>query len=65
MKPLDGHEVMKKLRAINNFNTGVILLTKTNKYEYDDEYLKEGFTDYLIKPIDKDKLFEKIDKYLK
>ena len=56
---------MKKLRAINNFNTGVILLTKTNKYEYDDEYLKEGFTDYLIKPIDKDKLFEKIDKYLK
>ena len=65
MKPLDGQEVMKKLRAINNFNTGVILLTKTNKYEYDDEYLKEGFTDYLIKPIDKDKLFEKIDKYLK
>ena len=61
MKPLDGHEVMKKLRAINNFNTGVILLTKTNKYEYDDEYLKEGFTDYLIKPIDKDKLFEKIN----
>ena len=65
MTPLDGHKVMKKFREINNFNTKVILLTKTNKYEYDDEYLKEGFTDYLIKPIDKDKLFEKIDKYLK
>ena len=40
MTPLDGHKVMKKFREINNFNTKVILLTKTNKYEYDDEYLK-------------------------
>ncbi|MGM9881707.1 MAG: hybrid sensor histidine kinase/response regulator [Bacilli bacterium] len=64
MEPLYGHEVMKKFREINNFNTKVILLTKTNKYEYDDEYLKEGFTDYLIKNGKKDLILDKVNKYL-
>ena len=62
--PLDGHEVMKKFREINNFNTKVILLTKTNKYEYDDEYLKDGFTDYLIKSAKRNLILDKINKYL-
>ena len=65
MDPLNGHEIMKKFKEINNFNTKVILLTKNNKYEYDDEYLKEGFTDYLIKNIKKDLVLDKINKYLK
>ena len=30
-----------------------------------EEYLKYGFSGYLLKPISKDKLFEIIDKYLK
>ena len=34
-------------------------------YEYNEEYLKYGFSGYLLKPINKDKLFEIIDKYLK
>ena len=55
---------MKKFREINNFNTKVILLTKTNKYEYDDEYLKEGFTDYLIKSAKRNLILDKINKYL-
>ena len=42
-----------------------ILLTKDNSYEYNDEYLKYGFNDYLLKPLDRDKLFEITDKYLK
>ena len=65
MSPLDGHEVMRRLKKIKNFNTDVILLTKTNKYDYDDEYLNEGFTDYLVKSSKKNLVRNKIDKYLK
>ncbi len=65
MEPLDGKTVMKKFNDIKNFNTKVILLTKDNEYEYNNEYLRYGFSDYIIKPINKDKLFEIIDKYLK
>ncbi len=63
MSPINGFEVMRKLKEIRNFNTNVILLTRDNKYEYDDSYQKEGFCDYLLKPIDKDEMFRKIDKY--
>ena len=65
MSPLDGHEVMRRLKKIKNFNTDVILLTKTNKYDYDDEYLNEGFIDYLVKTSKKNLVRNKIDKYLK
>ena len=65
MKPLDGITIMKKLKSIRSFNTKVILLTRNNNHEYDDEYLKYGFSDYILKPIDKDKFLEKIDKCLK
>ena len=65
MKPLDGITIMKKLKSIRSFNTKVILLTRNNNHEYDEEYLKYGFSDYIIKPIDKDKFLEKIDKCLK
>ena len=65
MEPLDGITVMRKLTEIRTFNTKTILLTKNNDYEYNDDYLEYGFDGYLLKPIDKDKLFELIDKYLK
>ena len=63
MEPLDGITVMRKLKEIRTFNTKTILLTKNNDYEYNDDYLEYGFDGYLLKPIDKDKLFELIDKY--
>ena len=65
MDPLDGVTVMKKFKDIRNFKTNVILLTRNNEYEYNEEFLKYGFSGYLLKPISKDKLFEIIDKYLK
>ena len=65
MDPLDGVTVMKKFKDIRNFKTNVILLTRNNEYEYNEEYLKYGFSGYLLKPISKDELFEIIDKYLK
>lgn len=61
MQPLDGITVMKKLKDIRNFNIKVVLLTRNNNYEYNDEYLKYGFSNYLLKPIEKDKLFELIN----
>ena len=64
MDPLDGKTVMKKFKDIRDFNTKVILLTRNNEYEYNEEYLKYGFDGYLLKPINKDKLLEIIDKYL-
>lgn len=65
MSPINGIEVMVKLKEIRNFNIKTILLTKNNDYEYNEEYLKYGFKDYLLKPLDKDKVLKKIDKYLK
>ena len=65
MDPLDGVTIMKKFKDIRNFKTNVILLTRNNEYEYNEEYLTYGFSGYLLKPISKDKLFEIIDKNLK
>ena len=39
MDPLDGVTVMKKFKDIRNFKTNVILLTRNNEYEYNEEYL--------------------------
>ena len=64
MKPLDGITVMKKLGEIRNFNTKVILLTRNNNYEYNDDYLKYGFADYILKPLTKEKILEKMGKLL-
>lgn len=61
----NGHIIMQKLLEIRNFNTKVILLTKDNKYDYDEEYLQEGFADYIIKSSDKEEILNKINKYLK
>ncbi len=65
MDPLDGLTVMKKFKDIRAFKTNVILLTRNSEYEYNEEYLKYGFKDYLLKPINKDSLLKIIDKYLK
>lgn len=65
LEPQNGHIIMRKLLEIRNFNTKVILLTKDNKYDYDDSYLQEEFTDYIIKSSDKEEMLNKINKYLK
>ena len=61
---ISGSELLSKLKSIRNFNIPVILLSKDNKYEYNEEYLKVGFTDILIKPLKKDNLLAIIDKYI-
>ena len=64
LEPQNGHIIMWKLLEIRNFNIKVILLTKDNKYDYDDSYLQEGFTDYIIKSSDKEEILNKMNKYL-
>ena len=65
MPYISGEVVMKKLKNIKNFNIPVILLTKNKSIPYTEEYKESGFVDYILKPIDKDDLIEKINKYLK
>ena len=62
LNTITGEEMLESLKKIRNFNIPVILLSKDNKYEYNEEYLKMGFSDIIIKPIKKEELLEKIDK---
>ena len=63
LKPLNGYDIIKKLKLIKNFNTKVILLTKNPNIEYSYLYKDEGFSDYLIKPINRLLLLNIINKY--
>ena len=64
LKPLSGYDIIKKLKLIKNFNTKVVLLTKNPNIEYSYLYKDEGFSDYLIKPINRSLLLNIINKYL-
>ena len=63
LKPLNGYDIIKKLKLIKNFNTKVVLLTKNPNIEYSYLYKDEGFSDYLIKPINRLLLLNIINKY--
>ena len=65
LSQISGLELMSKIKEIRNFNTPVILLSKDNSYEYNEEYLEVGFSDYLLKPLKKDELLDMINKYTK
>ena len=65
LSQVSGIELMGKIKEIRNFNSPVIFMTKDNNYEYNEEYLNDGFSDYIIKPIKKAELLDKINKYTK
>ena len=64
MPYMNGISVMNKLSKIKGFDAKVILLTRNNSIRYDNVYKNSGFSDYVIKPIDKDDLINKINKCL-
>ena len=65
LSQIKGYELLIKLKEIRSFNIPVILLSKDNSYEYNEEYKKLGFSGILIKPIKKEILITNIDKFMK
>ena len=64
MPKMRGGEVLVKLKENPNFNTPVIVLTANAINGMEEQYLSKGFNGYLAKPIEKDKLFYILNKYL-
>ena len=65
LSQIKGYELLIKLKEIRSFNIPVILLSKDNSYEYNEEYKSLGFSGILIKPIKKEILITSIDKFMK
>lgn len=63
LKPLNAYDIIKKLNEIKNFDTKVILITQNTNIEYSYLYKDYNFSDYIIKPIDKNRLSNIINKY--
>ena len=63
LSQISANELITKLKEIRNFNVPVVLLTKDNSYEYNEEYLNQGFAGYILKPMKKDILIQNIKDY--
>ena len=61
---MSGVETFKKLKKMDNFNTPVVALTANAIAGMKENYLKEGFNDYISKPIDKKELERVLKEYL-
>lgn len=64
MPKMSGVETLQKLKGIDNFKIPVVVLTANAISGMKEKYLKDGFNDYLAKPIDKVELEKVIRKYL-
>lgn len=67
MPGMDGIETMKRLKSMENNlskDAPVIVMTANAIVGVRDMYLKEGFTDYLSKPFEIDKLEKMIKSYI-
>ncbi len=62
MPEMDGVETFKRLKQIDGFKTPVITLTADVELDSEEKYLNLGFTAYLEKPINIEKLREIISK---
>ena len=65
MPGLDGITTLHEIKKIEGFNIPVVALTADAIVGKKEEYLKEGFDDYLSKPINNDELYNILKKYLK
>lgn len=65
MPGLDGIGTLHELKKIEGFNIPVVALTADALVGKREEYLNEGFNDYLSKPINNDELYNVLKKYLK
>lgn len=65
MPIMRGSETLQRLNKLENFNIPVIALTANAVSGMREQYLEQGFKDYLAKPIDKEELKKVLKKYLK
>ena len=65
MPKMSGVETFKKLKAMDNFKIPTIALTANAIAGMKEQYLKDGFNDYISKPIDKKELERVLKTYLK
>jgi CheY-like chemotaxis protein len=63
MPGMDGYELAAKIKEIGR-DAPIVFLTGNAKKEYLAKAVKMGAADFIIKPINKDILIRKIDKYL-
>ncbi|MBO4456514.1 MAG: EAL domain-containing protein [Butyrivibrio sp.] len=67
MPVMDGIETLHRIKEDDeskNFDTPIIVLTANAISGAKDNFLREGFTDYLTKPVESDKLEDALIKYL-
>ena len=65
LSQITANELIVKIKEIRNFKTPVVLLTKDNNYEYNEEYIKNGFAGYILKPLKKVAFINKIKEFTK
>lgn len=64
MPKMSGKETFKKLKEDEGFNIPVVVLTANAITGMKEQYLAEGFNDYLAKPIERSELERVLRKYL-
>lgn len=65
MPELDGISTLHELKKLQDFNIPTIMLTADAIKGKKEEYLKEGFNDYISKPIEKNELIRILTKHIK
>ena len=64
MPKMSGVETLGKLKEDSSFDTPVVVLTANAISGMKEKYIKDGFCDYLAKPIDKLELVRVLKEYL-
>ncbi|MDO4996451.1 MAG: ATP-binding protein [Bacilli bacterium] len=64
MPEMSGVEVLRYLKENSDYNTPTIALTANFVPDMKNKYIRDGFTDYLSKPIDKERLEDLLIRYL-
>ena len=64
MPKMSGVETLQKLKEIEGFNIPVVALTANAISGMREKYLRDGFNDYLAKPIEKEQLIQVMNQLL-
>ncbi len=64
MPQMDGIETLHKLQEEDGFNTPVVATTANALIGADQMYLREGFADYLSKPMEQKEIFRVLGRFL-